>query len=198
MCSSCSDPQLCLKHLDISITGVFVYFEKGEINKAKCCVSDWYLMTAGQSAGASKQQVQHMYTQLSILQDMMGFVHRIGPEQLLKDLPAKHEHVVLVCLDTAQQRMYRAYLDVSHSLCLSVCQSMCLSVSVYVCVTLVHLFRFLVCLVCLSVCLSVSLLPPCLAGVALLAQLLLLPPPLPLPPLPSLSEWQSSPSTRFD
>ena len=54
-----------------------------------------------------------MYKQLSILQDMMAFVHRIGPEQLLKDLPAKHEHVVLVCLDTAQQHMYQAYLDVS-------------------------------------------------------------------------------------
>ena len=70
-------------------------------------------MAAGQAAAATKQQVQHMYKQLSILQDMMAFVHRIGPEQLLKDLPAKHEHVVLVCLDTAQQHMYQAYLDVS-------------------------------------------------------------------------------------
>lgn len=70
-----------------------------------------------------------MYKQLSILQDMMGFVHRIGPEQLLKDLPAKHEHVVLVCLDAAQQRMYQAYLDVSLLLCLSVCLSVSLAVA---------------------------------------------------------------------
>ena len=57
-----------------------------------------------------------MYRQLSIMQDITNsFVHRIGPEQLLKDLPAKHEHVLLMCLDTAQQRMYQAYLDVSHS-----------------------------------------------------------------------------------
>ena len=55
-----------------------------------------------------------MYKQLSVLQDMTeNFMNRIGPEQLLKDLPAKHEHVVLMCLDAAQQRMYQAYLDVS-------------------------------------------------------------------------------------
>jgi len=58
-------------------------------------------------------QVQHMYQQLSVLANLTeGFVHRIGPEQLFKDLPAKHEHVVLLCLDTAQQAMYKAYLEV--------------------------------------------------------------------------------------
>lgn len=64
-----------------------------------------------------------MYKQLSVLQDMTeNFMHRIGPEQLLRDLPAKQEHVVLVCLDAAQQRMYQAYLDVGTSTlcCLSV------------------------------------------------------------------------------
>ena len=54
-----------------------------------------------------------MYQQLSVLTDLTeSFVHRIGPEQLFKDLPAKHEHVVLLCLDTAQQAMYKAYLEV--------------------------------------------------------------------------------------
>jgi hypothetical protein len=54
-----------------------------------------------------------MYQQLSVLGNLTeGFVHRIGPEQLFKDLPAKHEHVVLLCLDTAQQVMYKAYLEV--------------------------------------------------------------------------------------
>ncbi len=54
-----------------------------------------------------------MYQQLSVLANLTeGFVHRIGPEQLFKDLPAKHEHVVLLCLDTAQQAMYKAYLEV--------------------------------------------------------------------------------------
>lgn len=58
-------------------------------------------------------QVQHMYQQLSVLANLTeGFVHRIGPEQLFRDLPAKHEHVVLLCLDTAQQAMYKAYLEV--------------------------------------------------------------------------------------
>ena len=56
-----------------------------------------------------------MYTQLSVLQDMTaGFVHRVGPEQLAQDLPPKTEHVLLLCLDAAQQRMYKAYLDVRH------------------------------------------------------------------------------------
>ena len=54
-----------------------------------------------------------MYQQLSVLGNLTeGFVHRIGPEQLCKDLPPKHEHVVLLCLDTAQQAMYKAYLEV--------------------------------------------------------------------------------------
>lgn len=79
-----------------------------------------------------------MYTQLSVLQDMTeSFVHRIGPEQLLKDLPAKHEHVVLLCLDTAQKRMYQAYLDVSQ-LCVVVlcaCLSVCLSDRLSVCLS---------------------------------------------------------------
>ena len=92
-----------------------------------------------------------MYKQLSILQDMMGFVHRIGPEQLLKDLPAKHEHVVLVCLDAAQQRMYQAYLDVSLLLYLSFCPS-------------IHLSVCFVCLcACLYVCRSVCLICCCLS-----------------------------------
>ena len=68
---------------------------------------------AGQVAGASPTQVQHMYQQLSVLGNLTeGFVHRIGPEQLFKDLPPKHEHVVLLCLDAAQQAMYKAYLEV--------------------------------------------------------------------------------------
>ncbi len=55
-----------------------------------------------------------MYQQLSVLQAITeGFVHRIGPEQLSKDLPPKHEHVLLLCLDPAQQRMYKSYLEVS-------------------------------------------------------------------------------------
>ncbi|DBA87025.1 TPA: hypothetical protein ACH3X2_000400 [Trebouxia sp. C0005] len=66
----------------------------------------------GQKAEASMLQVQHMYQQLSVLANLTeGFVHRIGPEQLFRDLPAKHEHVVLLCLDTAQQAMYKAYLE---------------------------------------------------------------------------------------
>ena len=79
-----------------------------------------------------------MYKQLSVLQAMTeGFVHRIGPEQLFKDLPAKHEHVVLLCLGPAQQRMYRAYLDVSPmSVCLSVCLPVCLSFCLSVCLSL--------------------------------------------------------------
>lgn len=75
-----------------------------------------------------------MYKQLSVLQDMTeNFMHRIGPEQLLKDLPAKHEHVVLMCLDAAQQRMYQAYLDVSPSLFLYLCLSVCLLVYLPAC-----------------------------------------------------------------
>lgn len=106
-----------------------IYAGKRSIIKQKCCV-------AGQSSGATRKQVQHMYKQLSVLQDMTeNFMHRIGPEQLLKDLPAKHEHVVLMCLDAAQQRMYQAYLDVSAptlciSACLSACWSVCLPCSV--------------------------------------------------------------------
>ncbi|KAL0036516.1 hypothetical protein WJX77_010974 [Trebouxia sp. C0004] len=66
----------------------------------------------GQVAGASTLQVQHMYQQLSVLANLTeGFIHRVGPEQLFKDLPAKHENVVLLCLDTAQQAMYKAYLE---------------------------------------------------------------------------------------
>ena len=54
-----------------------------------------------------------MYQMLSVLQTITeGFVHRIGPEQLFKDLPPKSEHVVLLRLDPAQERMYKAYLEV--------------------------------------------------------------------------------------
>jgi len=86
---------------------------------SNCCTLHYqrhfqaYCPCAGQVAGASPTQVQHMYQQLSVLGNLTeGFVHRIGPEQLFKDLPAKHEHVVLLCLDAAQQAMYKAYLEV--------------------------------------------------------------------------------------
>lgn len=71
---------------------------------------------SGQRRDASKQQVEHMNTQLSILQAITSnFVHRVGREQLIKDLPAKHEHVVLLRLSPAQERMYAAYLEVGHT-----------------------------------------------------------------------------------
>jgi len=86
---------------------------------SNCCTLHYqchfqaYCPCAGQVAGASPTRVQHMYQQLSVLGNLTeGFVHRIGPEQLFKDLPAKHEHVVLLCLDAAQQAMYKAYLEV--------------------------------------------------------------------------------------
>ena len=57
--------------------------------------------------------MQHSCQQLSVLQTLAeDFVHRVGPEQLFKDLPTKSEHVVLLCLNPAQRPMYQAYLDV--------------------------------------------------------------------------------------
>ena len=88
-------------------------------NSINCCTSHHQSYSpacspsVGQVAGASPTQLQHMYQQLSVLTNLTeSFVHRIGPEQLFKDLPAKHENVVLLCLDTAQQAMYKAYLEV--------------------------------------------------------------------------------------
>ena len=128
-----------------------------------------------------------MYKQLSILQDMMGFVHRISPEQLLRDLPAKHEHVVLVCLDTAQQRMYQAYLDVSHILSLHAClpARLCSCLCLPVCLCLY---------VCLPVCMSVCL---CLSVCPIVPSMSCWDRPPALPLFPSstptfLFEWQSS------
>ena len=86
---------------------------------SNCCTLHYqchfqaYCPCAGQVAGASPTQVRDVYQELRVLGNLReGFVHRIGPEQLFKDLPAKHEHVVLLCLDAAQQAMYKAYLEV--------------------------------------------------------------------------------------
>ena len=63
--------------------------------------------------GASSVQIEHMNRQLSILQAItQAFVHRVGREQLIRDLPKKHEHVVLLRLSRAQETMYSAYLEV--------------------------------------------------------------------------------------
>lgn len=54
-----------------------------------------------------------MNDQLSILQAItQNFVHRVGREQLIRDLPTKHEHVVLLRLSPAQEIIYNAYLEV--------------------------------------------------------------------------------------
>lgn len=63
--------------------------------------------------GASAAEIRHMNDQLSILQAItQNFVHRVGREQLIRDLPTKHEHVVLLRLSPAQEAMYHAYLEV--------------------------------------------------------------------------------------
>ena len=66
--------------------------------------------------GASAAEIRHMNGQLSILQAItQNFVHRVGREQLIRDLPTKHEHVVLLRLSSAQEAMYSAFLEVRSS-----------------------------------------------------------------------------------
>lgn len=69
-----------------------------------------------------------MNQQLSILQAITSnFVHRVGRDQLIRDLPIKREHVVLLRLTEAQETMYQAYLQVPPN---AVCTSFTIPASV--------------------------------------------------------------------